>query len=547
MAYREYIGSRYVPIFGRKGEESVDWDNEAPYEPLTIVLHEGNSFTSRQYVPKGIDINNEEYWLETGNFNAQVEAYRREVLAFDERITGNSEAIAAFNEELGQYEETTNQRVDYAELVSNVVIAKSSESKVNSLPSGHAVGGVALLDGYLYLVTNYKIDDVENAGHEFIKMDLEGNIISTRDISSIVDYKYHVNQLSTFGTLIAVPTSNTVIKLIEPGTLAVVNTLHTFQNGRGFSFFTTPGKEEGDPIQRYAMFMTDNPISPYEIWFLDETHHIFVRTDLPIERNVLFPGTYEQNVHVDWPLAIELQSFREPKKADEPQKKGETYLDMVNIRCGGRRCGSVYIPEIEEEVEGITTDGTSLYLITSKASFYKIDKASLYVNGMYDFYKKSSMPNYNIAGCGLRKGSGSVDYVTAFEYNDGDNLTVVTPLNWTQQVEKVSTLLIYGAGADSRPNLLGRAEFGGAWPNAHAGWFNQATHLPAIPIYVTADQHVANAAVKITAKEGSGNTEITTVQQLKDFINSKWGTNYQTFCIFLTMDESFKFSAIGIE
>lgn len=76
---RQYIGARYVPIFGRKGEESIIWDNSAPYERLTIVLYQGNSFTSRQYVPAGVEITNEEFWAETGNYNAQVEQYRQEV------------------------------------------------------------------------------------------------------------------------------------------------------------------------------------------------------------------------------------------------------------------------------------------------------------------------------------------------------------------------------------------------------------------------------------------------------------------------------------
>jgi len=83
---RQYIGARYVPIFGRKGEESIVWDNSAPYEPLTIVLYQGNSFTSRQYVPKGVEITNEEFWAETGNYNAQIEQYRQDVLEAIEYI-----------------------------------------------------------------------------------------------------------------------------------------------------------------------------------------------------------------------------------------------------------------------------------------------------------------------------------------------------------------------------------------------------------------------------------------------------------------------------
>ena len=75
---RQYIGARYVPIFGRKDEESIEWDNTKPYEPLTIVLYLGNSYTSRQYVPAGVQITNEEFWAVTGNYNAQIETYRRE-------------------------------------------------------------------------------------------------------------------------------------------------------------------------------------------------------------------------------------------------------------------------------------------------------------------------------------------------------------------------------------------------------------------------------------------------------------------------------------
>ena len=63
--------------------------------PLPSVLHEGNSYTSRQSVPVGIDIDNATYWAETGNYNAQIEAYRREVLAYDGRITANANAITA--------------------------------------------------------------------------------------------------------------------------------------------------------------------------------------------------------------------------------------------------------------------------------------------------------------------------------------------------------------------------------------------------------------------------------------------------------------------
>lgn len=72
-----YVGARYVPKFASPAE----WSSANTYEPLTIVMHEGNSFTSKHFVPVGIDIENEDYWAETGNYNSQVEQYRQEVLA----------------------------------------------------------------------------------------------------------------------------------------------------------------------------------------------------------------------------------------------------------------------------------------------------------------------------------------------------------------------------------------------------------------------------------------------------------------------------------
>lgn len=83
MATTQYIGARYVPLFA----DPIEWDKTRQYEPLTIVANNGNSYTSRQFVPAGIEIANEEFWALTGNYNAQIEQYRKEVIACDGRIT----------------------------------------------------------------------------------------------------------------------------------------------------------------------------------------------------------------------------------------------------------------------------------------------------------------------------------------------------------------------------------------------------------------------------------------------------------------------------
>lgn len=79
---REYIGARYVPVMANP----IEWDNGRGYEPLTIVIHEGNSYTSTQTVPPGIDISNTEFWALTGNYDAQIEQYRKEVKEYNDRI-----------------------------------------------------------------------------------------------------------------------------------------------------------------------------------------------------------------------------------------------------------------------------------------------------------------------------------------------------------------------------------------------------------------------------------------------------------------------------
>lgn len=100
MATTQYIGARYVPLFA----EPIEWDKTKQYEPLTIVSANGNSYTSRQFVPSGIEITNDAFWAMTGNYNAQIEQYRKEVTAYDGRITAaqtdatNALSLAKTNE-----------------------------------------------------------------------------------------------------------------------------------------------------------------------------------------------------------------------------------------------------------------------------------------------------------------------------------------------------------------------------------------------------------------------------------------------------------------
>ncbi len=67
---RQYVGARYVPkIMG-------EWNKALQYEALSVVTYMGNSFTSKVPVPANVDITNGDYWVNTGNYNAQVTEYK---------------------------------------------------------------------------------------------------------------------------------------------------------------------------------------------------------------------------------------------------------------------------------------------------------------------------------------------------------------------------------------------------------------------------------------------------------------------------------------
>ena len=108
MAVREYIGARYVPLFA----DPVEWDNTRTYEPLTIVMYQGDSYTSKQSVPVGINILNETYWVPTGNYNAQTEAYRRETREVQNSLDDIREDITDMSGDIQTLSEQQTQMSD---------------------------------------------------------------------------------------------------------------------------------------------------------------------------------------------------------------------------------------------------------------------------------------------------------------------------------------------------------------------------------------------------------------------------------------------------
>lgn len=143
MSVREYVGARYVPIF--LGE----WDNQNKYEPLSVVLYQGASYTSRQYVPQGVAITNTAYWVLSGNYNAQVEAYRQEVRAITPFDTTPTQGSAVGVTSSGVYSAIKEVSDEVADVNTNLTnsINNVNTTLTNALDA--AVARIAALEAKL--------------------------------------------------------------------------------------------------------------------------------------------------------------------------------------------------------------------------------------------------------------------------------------------------------------------------------------------------------------------------------------------------------------
>jgi hypothetical protein len=122
-----YIGNRYVPIV--VGE----WDKNRSYESLSIVTYAGTSYTSTKNVPAGTEISNTDFWVVTGNYNAQVEQYRKETEALAKKVENiTNRNIIVIGDSYGKgWDQAGNQYTPYttyATRYTGVPITNVSES-----------------------------------------------------------------------------------------------------------------------------------------------------------------------------------------------------------------------------------------------------------------------------------------------------------------------------------------------------------------------------------------------------------------------------------
>lgn len=103
---RQYVGARYVPkIVG-------EWDKALQYESLSVVTYKGNSFTSKVPVPANVEINNTDYWVNTGNYNAQVEEYRKQALEAKQLANNTNTELQTFKKNQTNTNNEINNKID---------------------------------------------------------------------------------------------------------------------------------------------------------------------------------------------------------------------------------------------------------------------------------------------------------------------------------------------------------------------------------------------------------------------------------------------------
>lgn len=139
-----YIGNRYVPIL--EGE----WDKNRSYESLSIVTYAGTSYTSNKNVPVGVEISNTDFWVATGNYNAQVEKYRKQTEELSSKVDQiMNRNIIVIGDSYGKgWDQAGNQYTPYTTFASRytgVPIKNESESGAgfaNTGDSGNTFAGL---------------------------------------------------------------------------------------------------------------------------------------------------------------------------------------------------------------------------------------------------------------------------------------------------------------------------------------------------------------------------------------------------------------------
>ena len=97
MALKVYIGARYTPKF--EGE----WKANKEYAALSVVYYNNKSYVSRKTVPTGTAVTETEFWVESADWNAQVEQYNQNVTQYKTQVDTYQNSVERYTEQVNQF------------------------------------------------------------------------------------------------------------------------------------------------------------------------------------------------------------------------------------------------------------------------------------------------------------------------------------------------------------------------------------------------------------------------------------------------------------
>lgn len=191
--YNTYVGARYVPIFDGA------WVISKSYEPLTIVQYQGDSYTSKTYVPAQISISNEDYWVKTGNYNAQVEHLSNQVDLFGERLGELQITVGELSDDISGYDDRftdiDNHFTAWDYRITNIETRITNEvntlndkidSEVETLNTSIS-NNVTALNGSISTLSNHVDTEVERLDSEIANIQISGGFVSPEMYGAVGD------------------------------------------------------------------------------------------------------------------------------------------------------------------------------------------------------------------------------------------------------------------------------------------------------------------------------------------------------------------------
>ena len=152
MAVNRYIGARYVPKF------MGAWQLSVTYEPLSIVTHNGISYTSKKLVPANTplpDGTDTEFWAITGITDAQILQILTRLDTLDQEYASADALISALQSDVSSLQsDVTSLQSDTSTLETNLT---SVTERVSALESAAETAEILIVsDSYGLRKTNNK-------------------------------------------------------------------------------------------------------------------------------------------------------------------------------------------------------------------------------------------------------------------------------------------------------------------------------------------------------------------------------------------------------